>query len=361
MGKLIGLFTRKNVVTAYYVGRIISFLLFVGSLYIIHLTFLKFGTGKKEKVLHLSYGFLFTLFLPQILILSVSVHPDALSIFLSTLFFFAAYSLILGHEKIFYFLLLLLSAGAGFLTDRSTFFLIFLILLTPFFMIKRKDYKKCVLLGLIFVVMFLVLAFFIIQIFPLQMENNFILLKNTVKRGVPEIPRLFSLDDFSRQFLLLAADSFLFRFGWMAFGASPIIYLVWRLFILISAAGLVIFLGQFVFTRMKKSLSNFGHSGEFKLVLFSVLAFFGQLTGLWIFYGTSGIFIQGRHFFPLILPIAFLFTVGIKALFDLFHRKGGLAVLSAFVIFEFLFFSFALWNYIVPVFHLTVQGPYAGI
>ena len=59
MGKLIGLFTRDNIVIAYYAGRILSFLLFMGSLYIIYLTFLKFGTGKKGKVLPLSYGFLF--------------------------------------------------------------------------------------------------------------------------------------------------------------------------------------------------------------------------------------------------------------------------------------------------------------
>jgi hypothetical protein len=361
MGKLIGLFTRDNVVTAYYAGRILSFLLFVGSLYIIYLTFLKFGTGKKEKVLFLSSGFLFILFLPQFLILSVSVHPDALSIFLSTLFFFSAYSLIIGHEKILFFLLLLLSAGAGFLTDRSTFFLIFLILLTPLFMIKRKDYKKFVVYGLAFVVVVLILASITVQIFPLQVENSFNLLNSSLKRGMPMIPRLFSLDDFSRQFLLLAADSFLFRFGWMVFRASPISYLVWRLSILFAAAGIVIFLGRFAYTRLKKSLSNSGLSGEFNLVLFSLIAFIGQLAGLWIFYGTNGILVQGRHFFPLALPLAFLFTVGLKNFFDLFHRKGGLAVLSVFVLFEFLFFSFALWNYIVPVFHLTVQGPHAGI
>ncbi|MCJ7579166.1 MAG: hypothetical protein MUP98_01360, partial [Candidatus Aminicenantes bacterium] len=94
---------------------------------------------------------------------------------------------------------------------------------------------------------------------------------------------------------------------------------------------------------------------------FSLLAICVQILGLWSFYGTNNIFVQGRHLFPLILPISLLFVTGIKNFFDLFHKKGGLIALSSLVLFEFLFFSYALWAYVVPVFHLMVKGPHTGL
>lgn len=361
MGRLIGFFIRDSVSGAYYAGRIISFLLFMGSLFIFYLTFLKLRAFKKIEIPPLLLGFLFVLFLPQFLISSVSVHPDALSIFLGALFFFAAYPLLLGQQKILRFLFLIFAAGAGFLTDRSTFFLVLMTLLVPFFLLQRKEYKKNVVFGLAFVVLFLMLGSVLIQIFPLQVENSFNRIKGAAERGVPAIPRLFSFDALSRQFMLTATDSFFFRFGWLAFGAGRGIYYAWRLFVLLAGGGLIIYGGKFIFSRLKKSLTDFGSSGELKLLLFSGIAVSIQLCGLWIFYGINGSLAQGRHLFPLILPLSLLFTVGLKNFFDLFHRKGGLAILSVFVLFEFLFFGFAVWNYIVPVFHLTVQGPHAGI
>jgi hypothetical protein len=62
-----------------------------------------------------------------------------------------------------------------------------------------------------------------------------------------------------------------------------------------------------------------------------------------------------------ILPLAFLFILGLKSLFDLFHKKGGAIAVWSFVAFEFLFLSFVIWRYILPVYHLTVQSPHPGI
>jgi len=32
-----------------------------------------------------------------------------------------------------------------------------------------------------------------------------------------------------------------------------------------------------------------------------------------------------------------------------------------FVLFQFFFFSYVVWNYLIPVFHLTVKSPHPGL
>ncbi|MCP2605205.1 hypothetical protein NLC29_03520, partial [Candidatus Aminicenantes bacterium AH-873-B07] len=81
----------------------------------------------------------------------------------------------------------------------------------------------------------------------------------------------------------------------------------------------------------------------------------------WIYHGLRNLLPQGRYLFPAILPISLVFIFGIKNLFDLFHRKGGVIALWFFLIFEFIFFNFSLWNYILPVFHMIIKSPYPGI
>jgi len=166
----------------------------------------------------------------------------------------------------------------------------------------------------------------------------------------------------------------------MAYGGHKIFYTIWRLFITLSIVGIVFYLGKFLSTRRKlfhfrdiknkfctlirksrktnkqtEQIQNFPH---IKILLLSLLAIIAQILGLWSFYGTSDILVQGRHLFPLIVPIAVVFIIGVKSFFDMFHKKGGEIAVVAFFLFAFLFFNFALWNYIVPIFHLTLKGPH---
>ena len=113
--------------------------------------------------------------------------------------------------------------------------------------------------------------------------------------------------------------------------------------------------------KANRHIQNFGDSVEFRLLLFSIVAIAGQLLGLWIFYGVHGILVQGRHLFPLILPITVVLTVGVKSFFDLISKRAGRIALCVFVLFEFVFFNFALWNYVVPVFHLAIKSPHPGL
>ena len=46
--------------------------------------------------------------------------------------------------------------------------------------------------------------------------------------------------------------------------------------------------------------------------------------------------------------------------FSLLYKKAGKTVLFALVLAEFLFLNYAVWNYIVPFFHMTQKSPFPG-
>ena len=97
------------------------------------------------------------------------------------------------------------------------------------------------------------------------------------------------------------------------------------------------------------------------LVVFSGAAVFAQIAGLWGYYGANKILPQGRHLFPLAIPLALLLFLGLENLLRLVSRKAAAIGLGAAVVFEFLFFGYVFWNYIVPMFHLTLRAPHPGI
>ena len=402
MGKILRLFSKNNIQTAYYLCRLVSFLLMLGSFFLVYRGFSQIGTvpdlnnfKEKRDSPYLAegpnfiYGVFFALFLPQLLLVSLAVAPDALTIFLGSLFFFSAISLLSekhGKYRLGYAALLIIPAVLGFFADRSTFPLLILLVLFPFFFIKKKNYQKSIIYSLAFLILFILLLYFLTLLFPIQIENSFLLLKNTLHRAVSGIPKLLLFNDFTGQFFIQMADSFLLKFGWMAYSGHKIFYIIWRLFITLSMIGVILYLGKFLSLRskkmnqtrsssirispsssqnfkiksrkMKKQTKRFQEFSHLKILLFSLLAIFIQILGLWSFYGTGGILVQGRHLFPLILPIAVVFLIGIKSLFDSFHKRGGQIALVAFSLFLFLFFNFALWNYIVPIFHLSLKGPH---
>jgi len=357
-GKVLGIFFKENIVSSYYFCRLISFLLIMGSLFLIFST-LKIISNYTNH--YLSYGIFLVIFLPQFCILSISVNSDSLSLFLSSLFFFASFSLILGKLRIGYFLLLFMSAVLGFLTDRSIFCLILLAVLVPFFLIKRKNYKNSIILMLTFFLVFIILIYVLVQLFPIQVDNSLNAIKINYKRSLSSIPKIFSLSAFNRQFFSVIADSFLLKFGWMAFGAHKIFYYIWRILILSSFAGIIIWFVRFIGLRVKKSLDGARDFLKLKIVIFSIVAILFQVFGLWAFYGTNKSFVQGRYFFPVIIPVVFLFLLGLKSLFDLFHRKGGVIAICVLIVFEFMLLNYTVWNYVIPVFHLMIKSPQAGI
>jgi hypothetical protein len=85
------------------------------------------------------------------------------------------------------------------------------------------------------------------------------------------------------------------------------------------------------------------------------------VTAAWTYYGRQGILAQGRQFFPLIIPIGFLFVVGVKRIFDVIRPGLGKVVVVGFLVVEFLVLTLVIWAQMVPFFHMIIKSPYYGI
>ncbi|RLF97640.1 MAG: hypothetical protein DRN49_07220, partial [Thaumarchaeota archaeon] len=99
-----------------------------------------------------------------------------------------------------------------------------------------------------------------------------------------------------------------------------------------------------------------------KFAIFSVLAIILQLLGAWSFYGTR-MLAQGRHFFPLIIPIAFLFALGMKEFIKIIalSERVKQMVVVGFIVFEFVLLNYVIWAKLIPIFHLTISSPHPGV
>ena len=367
-------------------------------------------------------AFLFVLCLPQFLLSAISVNSDALAILLGGVFFYAAVSLIGGEIRPVYFLLLFFSSVIGVFTDRSVFVLIGLATANLFFLIKREKYKESIVNLLAFLTASLMLAGIIINIFPLQIERSLSLFGRNIQNLGQALPGLFSLAEFNQQFFSTIMDSFFLKFGWAIFGLGAGFYLLWRLVVTISIGGVFVFVGRMGWSWLRDLPSEIekleekvgervgikklklrrkfrkkrwtkrwtrGHVKDrakdrlkdgvedrvkvhvkskvsangflFKLTFFSLIAVFLQLIAVWTYYGSHEILAQGRHFFPLIIPIAFLFDLGLRRFLGMIRSGLGEIVERAVVVLEFIVLNFVIWGQMVPYFHLIIKNPYPGI
>ena len=82
---------------------------------------------------------------------------------------------------------------------------------------------------------------------------------------------------------------------------------------------------------------------------------------IWLAWAPQRVLAQGRYLFPVLVPIAVLFVMGLHSVFSIIHKKAGKVVISALVVAEFLFLNFVIWNYIIPVFHMTQKTTLPGL
>ncbi len=360
LGKALALSGIESIGSAYYCCRFVSFVFILGSLLFAFSAFPKMAAGWSGLFV---WAPLFILFSPQFALLSISVSSDAPAIFLGSVFFWAAFSLIGERFRFRAGPLVLLwgSAFLGLLTDRSAFSLIFLAALCLIFCLKmtRKNYQNYIIGAIALILGFLLVAYFLVLLFPLEIDNSVGLISQNWDRAVRQLPRLFSGEGFSRQFCASLGDSFLLRFGWMAFGAAKIFYWAWRGMVALAGLGVVVYAVRSFAGWISRMSREKGQS--LSLVVFSGAAVFAQIAGLWGYYGANKILPQGRHLFPLAIPLVFLLFLGLENVLRLVSRKAAAIGLGAAVVFEFLFFGYVVWNYIVPMFHLTLKAPHPGI
>jgi len=358
LGKTVRLFVKKDVKTFYYLCRFFSSLLYLGSILLVFSTFNKLSNfGHKYLILAAPL----VLFLPQFAVGQFSVNPDALSIFISCLFFYTTASLFVNKFNLRSFLSLFFIAGIGFFTDKSVFSLVFLLFIVPLFFIQRVNLKKNILHAAFFFWILILLLSWVVWFFPIPIANSISAIQLRFLGRLPVAAGFFAFDAFNRQFFSLLFESFFLRYGWMSYAAEGIVYFILKFFLFSSLLGIFVYFGRAVHSKLKKIRANLRNSESAKMMSFFVIAFAFQLFLNWIVWASRHAFGQGRYLFPVIIPIAAFFAVGVYSLFSLIHKKAGKAVLCALVLAEFLFLTYAVWNYIVPVFHLTQKTPLAGI
>lgn len=358
LGKTMGVFVKKDVKTFYYLCRFFSSLLYLGSIFLVFSTFSKLSKfGHKYFILAAPL----VLFLPQFAVGQFSVNPDSLSTFVSCLFFFTTVSLFVNKFNPRVFLFLVFIAGIGFFTDKSVFSLVFLLFILPLFFIQRMNLKKNILRPAFFLWILILLLSWVVWFFPISIFNSISAIHLRFLGRLPEAAGFFAFNAFNRQFFSLLIESFFLRFGWMSYAAEGIVYFILKFFLFSSFLGIFVYFGRAVHSKLKKIKNNLRTSESDKIMSFFVIAFAFQLFLNWIVWASRHAFGQGRYLYPVIIPIAAFFAVGVISLFSLIHKKAGKAVLCALVLAEFLFLNYAVWNYIVPVFHLTQKTPFPGL
>jgi len=284
-----------------------------------------------------------------------------MAIFLSAAFFYAVVSLIKGEVKLIHFVLIYTSAVAGFMTDRSTFLLLPLSLIVPFFLIRGEKYKNLIVYSITFLMAVLMLSTLFVIFFPLQADSSIGLFTKSFAEIGEALPGMLAFDSQSTGFFNLLCDSFLLKFGWASFGTGMAVYFIWRVLIFATIIGVGAYFIKYILAKIKRKRREIENDSYLKITGFFLLAIVFQLLAVWTYYGSHGMGGQGRHFFPLILPIAFLFTLGLKTFGDLICKGAGKKTVAVFVLVEFIFLNYCIWNYLVPVFHLVIKSPHPGV
>jgi hypothetical protein len=143
-------------------------------------------------------------------------------------------------------------------------------------------------------------------------------------------------------FSLLTFASFWANFGWMNVPLDLGWYTAQAVFSLLALCGLGVFAVRVV--RGTEPLETWQRKALLMLLL-AVLLIFAQTSGLMI---VQGIPQQGRYLFPALIPLAVLFTLGLREWVPARHR--GLFPL-AIVLGMFVLDSVSLCCYIIPHFY----------
>lgn len=354
----------------YWICRFVSLAFYLIAIYFLFLALRLLAGLWKIPIIQ---GVILAAFLPQFALTSTSVSPDAFILCLGSIFIWGAIRLIVQKGPTALVPLLVVIAGAGFLSDRSGFFMAALLLALPLFIARRKNWQDVVVGTIFFAVLGILLLYAAAMYFPLSVERSVLTLKGVLDNAGKAVPQLLSPDRFQVQYWLFLIDTFFLRFGWLAFGAPAWIAWLWRIAVLAMAGGFAAYAidgirrrwrgsrGELEKKSEEKSLN--GASGtRVRILLFAILGIALQVVGMWVYYGSNGIFTQGRYLFPLMTSLMLIGIIGLHKLGSLIQpKRGGAIVLASSLVLEIFFLSYVVLAWILPKFNLTVQGHYPGI
>jgi hypothetical protein len=353
IGFALGKIGSRSLLINYFTARFISFAFLLGAFVFFFLSMKRLAKVWKAD---LEWSAFLAILIPQVSFVAVGVTPDAFVLFLGACFFYSAIELISGTGGIGHAGLALVSAGSGLFSDRSAMVFVVLLVLLPFFAVRRSNLEKIIPATLLGIVASALVVYALFLRFPTQMESEFLWLKSVWKNSGHGFARIAAPDAFGKKFWLQITDTFFLRFGWMHFGPPAFVVWVWRFCSLCGIGGLMIGLYDSVKLRNQRH-DTASDNTRAKMIVFLASGVALQALALWLYFGSARIYPQGRYLFPVLIPIAVFITAGLRRLGDAVKTN----LVPAFIVFEIFVWAYALWAIAIPVFRLTVRSPYPGI
>ncbi len=330
----------------FYLIRGFSLILFLLSVYF---TYLSARILFKDNPLYCFAAVSFVSFLPQFIIISTSVNPINLAVFLGTIFI---YLMILSLHKRKILLVGLfgpLIIALGFFNHRAALFMIppFLVLLLIYFVNSLKNKRELLKISIIFLgIIFLLFGLYLAasRLFPGLLNA---VRDSSIKARIYEMDRFIdyistihlkslsvSLYDFFKTFWYYS--------GWLRFGYLPDVYSILTGICLLSFIGLLKYLYHII------SRKNYKKSVDLPSFLILIAA------GLPIILGTIIRCIpihyspQGRYVFPAICALAVLFVLGLKEIVPKkFENWVPVFVIVGFIVLN----IYTIFNSLIRVFY----------
>lgn len=340
-GKILRLTGIKDALTAFYFLRLLSFFIYLG-IFLLSLFFYK------------KYfpGGWFYLIAAQLLVFQVgtilnSVNYDVLLTVLGVLFFIAAYRFVeFGGGRNIIFLIVLAALASLIKTGGLLFFIYFFLLLLFRYRVSVKFLKRLPLILVAFIIVF--------SWFNYLFPERFFALYTVIFGKLRSIGGATAAAGGGIGFFESVLDSFYFYTGWMAFKLPGVWYLVLKLFLFLSIAG--VFLSLTVKRLREKNDVSVVPDRKWLLYVLIVIVF--HLVSIRLYYG-GGLMAQGRYLFPLLVPVIMLIYGGLMYLKQFFNIKRDYFIIS-YIVFLVFFFLASLIR-VLSVFYLEYASPHIGL
>lgn len=328
------LFNPKELETRFYIARVYSFILSLGTIIVSCLIgYLLF----KDETYALMTG-TFVSFLPQFMVIGTSVNSDNLFNFLASLFLLYGVFLLSERKSDLYLIPIPLLLPLLFLSGKASVVIAPISIFLFAFHIRRS--KKFLLILALSLLILVSLAIFVHYLLPGMTSAAQSTLKwvwGSISSGIERG------SDFYEFFSVVLFKSFWFVGGWMQIYWNTWFYIGSAIVCFFSSLGLLIILWDRI---MKKGEISSPTNPVLLLLMFAALLAFGAT---FLFYGfVQGVLAQGRYLFSALPAFAVLFIFGLKRVcprwIDPYFPR-------VFILFMALLDVYALFGSLLPYYH----------
>jgi len=278
---------------------------------------------------------------PQFLIIGSSVNYEVLFTFFGAIFFLSFFSSVKRIKYYHFFLFVFILLTAPFVKKGGwIFWIIFAFGVLLFYSFKKIIRYSLVFSG--FVISLLWVVYLYPERFYLPVKNLFYFLvkySNSANSSAKVVK--IGMD----KFIILNFKSFFAKFGWMSFGVHNIFYILYFVFIILSLVGIFFF---------------FKNKDEFKTGVFTILLFSLNTYAVWIWYGSHGVYAQGRYYYYLYFLFVCFIVKGLDNLSTSVFKNKNL-LLSAFALYNIIINLYIIFLKIIPIFYIKISSPHAGL